>query len=84
MNLPPHNLPILCRVRHASCSKDGTIDREEFHQGVGELGIEVQAPIVDAVFDLLDDDGGGTLHFNEISKALKMAGRAAASAKGPS
>ena len=42
------------------------VDREEFRANVTALGVVAEASAIDAVFDELDEDGGGSLDTGEL------------------
>ena len=48
----------------------GCIGKIEFRQGVRNLGLKVDNKTVDALFDMYDDDGGGTLDVPEVRCVL--------------
>jgi Ca2+-binding EF-hand superfamily protein len=53
-------------------SGDGEIDKAEFRREVIGLGVENErASEIDALFDELDGDGGGTLDLNEVKASLR-------------
>ena len=58
-------------------NKDGAINKDEFRSGVETLGLmqDMEASVVDSVFDMLDDDGSGELSLHELVEVLKMAQR---------
>ena len=49
----------------------GFIDKHDFRHEVNALGLSAAASDVDALFDQLDDDGGGTLDIAEVKLALR-------------
>ena len=49
----------------------GCINKQDFRHEVNGLGLAASASDVDALFDSLDDDGGGTLDNAEVRTALK-------------
>ena len=49
----------------------GCITKQDFRHEVNGLGLSAAASDVDALFDSLDDDGGGTLDLAEVRTALK-------------
>lgn len=58
-------------ARKWDSSGDGDIDKKEFQKNVLAMGVTHSADEVDALFDSLDADGGGSLDMNEVRKALK-------------
>ena len=52
-------------------SGDGEIDKKEFRMNVLALNINAEADEIDALFDTLDTDGGGSLNTSEVKKALR-------------
>jgi len=63
-------------------SMDGVIDRNEFRAHVEALGVEVSsASEIDALFDELDADGGGSLDAAEVKRALRVLQEEAEAAK---
>jgi len=52
-------------------SGDGELDKKEFRQNVLKLLPDSEPAAIDAIFDRLDADGGGTLNMTEVKKALK-------------
>ncbi|XP_050024195.1 calcyphosin-like protein [Dermacentor andersoni] len=52
-------------------SRDKKIDVEEFKQGLHDFNLELSASEVDALFKDLDEDGSGTISFNEFLVALR-------------
>ena len=59
----------------------GRIDLTEFRRACAVLGVAATVPEIDAAFKLLDDDGSGTLAYEEINKFLRVgsSGRKASS-----
>lgn len=53
-------------------SGDGEIDKKEFRKNVLALGVTAPPSGIDAIFDGLDVDGGGSLDMRELQKALKQ------------
>ena len=51
--------------------KDGSIDKEEFREQTMALGIDSDPKEIDALFDSLDGDGGGTLDLAEVKEAFR-------------
>lgn len=51
--------------------KDGKISKREFRRAVMSLDIEASRQQIDALFDRLDRDGGGSLDFKELHTALE-------------
>ena len=47
-------------------SGDGSVDKGEFRSNVFALGVVAEAAAVDALFEELDDDGGGSLDVAEL------------------
>ena len=54
---------------------DGGVDKAEFRKAVPQMGIPMMANIpaedIDALFDSLDVDGGGTISYKELKKLLE-------------
>ena len=50
---------------------DGCVDKKEFRTNVLSLGLEAEPRELDALFDGLDGDGGGSLDMTEIRGALR-------------
>ena len=53
---------------------NGLVDKKEFRKAVAAFGFEANKEVVDALFDSLDVDGGGTLDYNELNKAFRPGG----------
>ena len=53
-------------------AKWGSVDHVSFRKHVRELGVVASDEKIDAVFDEIDDDGGGTLDADELKDGLKM------------
>lgn len=53
-------------------SGDGEIDKKEFRRNVLALGVTASPSGIDAIFDGLDVDGGGSLDMRELQKALRQ------------
>lgn len=51
-------------------SNDGSVDKKEFRENVKELGVKASDDEIDALFDSLDEDGGGSLGAPELKLAL--------------
>ena len=49
----------------------GDVDKPKFRKHVRELGVVSESSAIDELFDLLDDDGGGSLDENELKFGLK-------------
>jgi Ca2+-binding EF-hand superfamily protein len=62
-------------------SGDGEIDKKEFRREVVALGVEATPSEIDALFESLDGDGGGSLDLKELRVALKSLQDQAAAAK---
>ena len=67
---------------------DGEIDREEFLHGFETMGcnVRVMREAIYRLFDELDEDGSGTLDYEELARTLKRppnAGREEMAASGP-
>ena len=52
-------------------AKWGDVDHAAFRKHVSALGVLASDDAIDAVFDQLDDDGGGSLDSNELKVGLK-------------
>jgi hypothetical protein len=52
-------------------AKWGDVDKPAFRGHIAALGVVAEPTDVDAVFDLMDDDGGGTLDEAELKVGLK-------------
>ena len=52
--------------------KNGKVDKKEFRKAFAALGYSAPKPEIDAVFDSLDADGGGTITYKELRKTLKL------------
>ena len=50
---------------------DGEITKKEFCQAMPRLGIEAPRKDIELLFDSFDPDGGGSIEYNELNKALK-------------
>ena len=53
---------------------DGMVDKKEFRMAISGLGYTAPRADIDAVFDELDKDKGGSIDYNELNKALRCAG----------
>ena len=53
-------------------AKWGSVDHTSFRHHVRTLGVVANDERIDAVFDTMDDDGGGTLDADELKDGLKM------------
>ena len=53
-------------------AKWGDVDHAKFRHHVWELGVVATAEAIDAVFDEIDDDGGGTLDADELKDGMKL------------
>lgn len=53
-------------------STAGAVDRKQFRKGVRTFGVNDEDQALDALFDSLDDDGGGTLDNEELKAALSV------------
>ena len=53
-------------------AKWGDVDHTSFREHVRTLGVVAESADIDAVFDKLDDDGGGTLDADELKDGMKM------------
>ena len=53
-------------------SKWGDVDHASFREHVRALGVVAEAADIDYVFDMIDDDGGGTLDADELKDGMKM------------
>ena len=47
------------------------IDKREFRRAVAALGFDAATEYVDAVFDVMDEDGSGEVDFKELTTALR-------------
>ena len=50
---------------------DGEVDRKEFHKAMPMLGLHAAKEHIDALFDLFDSDGGGSIGFRELNRLLR-------------
>ena len=50
---------------------DGKVSKKEFRKAMVALGVDVPRKDVDALFDAFDPDGGGSIDYSELNKALK-------------
>eukprot|EP00964_Phaeocystis_antarctica_P155487 scaffold124713_cov36-Phaeocystis_antarctica.AAC.1 len=51
--------------------EDGKVSKKEFRKAMVALGLKVPKKDADALFDTFDPDGGGSIDYNELNKALK-------------
>ena len=58
----------------------GEVDVSEFRHHVLSIGLQAEPSEVDELFNILDEDGGGTLDMNEVKHALKTLQDAASNA----
>lgn len=67
----------LFKLWDADC--DGTVDKEEFLHGFETMGFDVKVmrEAICQLFDELDEDGSGTLDYEELSRTLKRPGNSA-------
>ena len=52
---------------------NGLIDKKEFRAACVSLGVSFPRDIVDGVFDILDDDGSGTIDHGELVRKARKA-----------
>ena len=57
---------------------DGLISKREFRQAIVSLGFEVPRSEVDALFDMFDRDGSGSIDYRELAKSLRRRERVSA------
>ena len=60
----------------------GEVGKKEFRSHVRELGVIAETKAIDACFDSIDTDGGGSLEIEELRSALRDLAKAAKDAKG--
>ena len=67
----------LFKLWDADC--DGTVDKDEFLHGFETMGFDVKVmrEAICQLFDELDEDGSGTLDYEELSRTLKRPGDSA-------
>ena len=53
---------------------NGLVDKKEFRKAVSALGFQASKEDINAVFDAIDIDGGGTLEYSELNKAFRRGG----------
>ena len=51
--------------------EDGKVSKKEFRKAMAALGLKVGRKDADALFDTFDPDGGGSIDYKELQKALK-------------
>ena len=51
--------------------ENGRVDKKEFRKAMKALGLDVPRKEVDGLFDTFDPDGGGSIEYGELNKALK-------------
>ena len=75
---PPHSPATVFRARMATprCTSrlagNGSISRDEFAHGIEAYGIQAKSrEEVDALFSIIDTDGGGSIDLNELKQGLK-------------
>ena len=51
--------------------EDGKVSQKEFRKAMAALGLKVGRKDADALFDTFDPDGGGSIDYKELQKALK-------------
>ena len=51
-------------------STDGVVDKKQFRKNVRGFGVDDDDEVMDALFDTMDNDGGGGLDLEEIRAAL--------------
>ena len=69
---PPIQLQIAAALhRNAGKVLDDEVSKKEFRKAMPAIGLDVSVREVDALFDSWDQDGGGVLHYKELSKVLR-------------
>ena len=53
---------------------NGLVDKKEFRKAMSAMGIQASKEDINAVFDSMDADGGGTLEYGEMNKAFRRGG----------
>jgi len=69
--LKHHGARLSDLVREWDTDRNGEVSRAEFRNGLKALGVEGENAEFDALFDAWDSDGGGSLDFMELEKALR-------------
>ena len=69
--LKHHGARLSDLVREWDTDRNGEVSRAEFRNGLKALGVEGENAEFDALFDAWDADGGGSLDFMELEKALR-------------
>ena len=59
--------------RRWDCDRSNTVTRDEFRDALSALGIAGRHADYDALFDMWDVDGSGSLQYTELSRALSGA-----------